>query len=65
MASRPFSQEVAAIVMGTKVRSFSPLPRDISLEDLVPKDNFYRRLEERIDLSFVREIVVPLYAEGG
>ncbi len=65
MASRPFSQEVAAIVMGTKVRSFSPLPRDVSLEDLVSKDNFYRRLEERIDLSFVREIVAPLYAEGG
>jgi transposase len=52
-------------MMGTKVRSFSPLPRDISLEELVPKDNFYRRLEEQIDLSFVREIVAPLYAKGG
>jgi hypothetical protein len=27
--------------MGTKIRHFSPLP-DLSLEDLVPKDNFYR-----------------------
>ena len=52
-------------MMGTKTRSFSPLPRDVSLEDLVPKDHFYRRLEERINLSFVRELVLPLYANGG
>lgn len=32
-------------MMGTKIRNFAPLPRDVSLEDLVPKDNFYRRLE--------------------
>ena len=36
--------------MGTAIRSFSPLPRNVSLEDLVPKDHFYRRLEERLDL---------------
>ena len=52
-------------MMGTKVRSFAPLPKDISLEDLVPQDNFYRRLESRLDLSFVREFVAPLYARGG
>jgi hypothetical protein len=52
-------------MMGTKIRSFSPLPHDLSLEDLVPKDNFYRRLEARLDLSFVRELVGPLYANGG
>jgi transposase len=52
-------------MMGTKTRSFSPLPRDVSLEDLVPKDHFYRRLEERINLLFVRELVLPLYASGG
>ena len=52
-------------MMGTKIRSFSPLPRDVSLEDLVPKGNFYRRLEERLDLAFVRELVRPLYAKGG
>jgi transposase len=52
-------------VMGTKERIFSPLPHDVSLENLVPKDNFYRRLEERLDLSFVRELVRPLYASGG
>jgi transposase len=52
-------------MMGTKVRSFSPLPRDLSLEDLVPKVHFYRRLEATLDLSFVRELVRPLYAKGG
>jgi transposase len=52
-------------MMGTKVPSFAPLPKDISLEDLVPQDNFYRRLESRLDLSFVREFVAPLYARGG
>ncbi len=51
--------------MGTKERIFSPLPRDVSLEDLVPQDNFYRRLEETLDLSFVRDLVRPLYARGG
>src|SRR5215217_5465763 len=53
------------IMMGKKVRTFAPLPRDVSLEDLVPKDHFYRRLETRLDLSFVRELVAPLYAQGG
>jgi len=52
-------------MMGTKIRSFEALPPDVSLEDLVPKDNFYRRLEERLDLSFVRELVGDLYARSG
>ena len=52
-------------MMGTKLRSFAPLPDDLSLEDLVPEDNFYRRLEARLDLSFVRDLVGPLYANGG
>lgn len=51
--------------MGIKERCFDPLPHDLSLEDLVPKDNFYRRLEAMLDLSFVRELVRPLYARGG
>jgi transposase len=42
-----------------------PLPHDLSLEDLVPEDNFYRRLQARLDLSFVGELVGPLYAKGG
>ncbi len=52
-------------MMGTKIRSFAPLPRDISLEELVPGDHLYRRLEATLDLSFVREMVAPLYAGGG
>jgi len=52
-------------MMGQKIRSFSPLPYDLSLEDLVPEDHFYRRLEAALDLSFVRDLVGPLYAKGG
>lgn len=51
-------------MMGTKIRDFAPLP-ELSLEELVPKNHFYRRLEERLDLSFVRYLVQPLYAGGG
>jgi transposase len=51
--------------MGTKERIFSPLPHDVSLEELVPKGDFYRRLQAALDLSFVRELVAPLYAGGG
>jgi transposase len=50
--------------MGTKLRNFAPLP-DLSLEELVPKDNFYRRLEETLDLSFVRDLVEERYAPPG
>ena len=52
-------------MMGIKERNFQPLPKDISLEDLVPEDNFYRRLQERLDLSFVRGLVENLYAHSG
>lgn len=41
-------------MMGIKERRFDPLPREVSLEDLVPQDNFYRRLQAALDLSFVR-----------
>ncbi len=47
--------------MGTKERNFQSLPEDISLEDLVPEDSFYHRLEEKLDLSFARELVEDLY----
>src|SRR4051794_29099962 len=50
--------------MAIKERHFSPL-EDVSLEDLVPEDNFYRRLERTVDLSFVRELVSDRYASGG
>jgi transposase len=52
-------------MMGIKDCSFSALPRDISLEELVPEDNFYRRLQGTLDLSFVRDLVRPLYAGAG
>jgi transposase len=51
-------------MMGTKLRNFAPLP-DLSLEGLVPRDNFYRRLQEDLDLSFVRELVKERYASSG
>jgi transposase len=52
-------------MMGTKERNFQPPPEDISLEDLVPDDNFYRRLQAKLDLYFVRELVKDLYAASG
>ena len=38
-------------------------PIAVSLEDLVPTDNFYRHLEATLDLSFVRQESRDLYAE--
>jgi transposase len=52
-------------MMGIKDRSFAVLPHNISLEELVPKENFYRRLQSTLDLSFVRDLVRPLYAGAG
>jgi transposase len=49
---------------GTKIRNFVPLP-DLSLEELAQKDNFYRRLEEILDLSFARDLVEERYAASG
>src|SRR5260221_5127386 len=51
-------------MMGTKERSFAPLVQ-VSLEELVPQDHFYRHLERTLDLSFVREFVQETYASGG
>jgi transposase len=51
-------------MMGTKTRRFAPLP-DLSLEELVPYDNFYRRLEATLELSFVRDLVRDCYASSG
>ena len=65
MISLTLSLGGCTAVMGIKQRIFSPLPRETSLEDLVPRDNFYRRLEETLDLSFVRDLVCHLYARGG
>ncbi|GAC1412716.1 MAG: hypothetical protein NVSMB49_29360 [Ktedonobacteraceae bacterium] len=36
----------------------------ISLDDLIPADHFYRHLDQKLDLSFVRELVKETYAAG-
>src|SRR5438105_5175318 len=51
-------------MMGSKDRAFAPLV-NVSLEQLVPADHFYRHLHKSLDLSFVRELVAPFYASGG
>ena len=51
-------------MMGTKQRDFAPLI-NVSFEELVPPDHFYRHLERTLDLSFVREFVQGTYASKG
>ena len=51
-------------MMGSKERHFAPLI-NVSIEELVPQDHFYRHLERTLDLSFVREFVQETYAGGG
>jgi transposase len=51
-------------MMGTKERYFAPLV-NVSVEELVPQDHFYRQLERTLDLSFVREFVQQTYACKG
>jgi transposase len=36
----------------------------VSLEQLVPQDNFYRQLEDKLDLSFVYDLVKGCYASS-
>jgi transposase len=40
-------------------------PIAVSLESLIPQDNFYRHREIKLDLSFVRDWTRELYAERG
>src|SRR5258708_1003630 len=51
-------------MMGKKERRFAPLI-NVSLEELVPADHFYRHLERSLDLSFVRKFVQESYAGQG
>jgi transposase len=51
-------------MMGSKERHFAPLI-NVSVEQLVPQDHFYRHLERTLDLTFVREFVEKTYAGGG
>src|ERR687896_503251 len=40
-------------------------PIAVSLEELMPPSNFYRHLEAKLDLNFVRDWTRELYAERG
>ena len=51
-------------MMGTKARIFQPMV-NVSLEDLVPANHFYRHLERTLDLSFVRDLVCDRYSAFG
>ena len=51
-------------MLGCKARDFRS-HEAVSLDDLVPEDNFYRQLEAHLDLSFVRVLVRACYAEMG
>ena len=51
-------------MMGKKEWRFAPLI-NVSLEELVPADHFYRHLERSLDLSFVRKFVHESYAGIG
>jgi transposase len=47
-------------MMGLKEKHFKQHPT-LYLEDLVPQDNFYRDVEAKLNLSFVRELVKDKY----
>src|SRR6266496_6701306 len=51
-------------MLGHKAREFKQ-HQSISLEDLIPDDNFYRQVERSIDLSFVRKLASEFYASMG
>ena len=56
--------EIGIPVLGTKSRVFTTHPA-LSLDQLVPVDDFYRFLDAHLDLDFVRDWVAPGYAESG
>src|SRR5687768_15126327 len=51
-------------MLGHKAREFKQ-HKSISLEDLVPDDNFYRQVERSLDLSFVRHLAEEFYSRMG
>jgi transposase len=59
-----FAMENCIPVLGTKPRVFATHPT-ISLDQLVPADDFYRFLDAHLDLAFVRDWVEQGYAEHG
>lgn len=51
-------------MMGYKMRRFGPIG-NLTLEELVPGDHFYRHLEKNLDLTFVRDLMRTRYAAFG
>lgn len=51
-------------MMGIKERNFK-VHSKIDLDELVPPDNFYRHLEQTLNLDFVRELVQDYYSPFG
>jgi transposase len=51
-------------MLGNKENDFKSHSK-ISLDDLVPEDNFYRQLEECINLEFIHSFVQELYSNIG
>jgi transposase len=51
-------------MLGHKTRDFK-CHDAVSLDELVPEDNFYRRVEQCIDLNFVRDLVSDFYSDMG
>ncbi len=49
-------------MLGRKERVFET-HKALCLDDLVPSDHFYRQLEAKLDLSFVRQLVQDGYAQ--
>ncbi|HUV26040.1 MAG: transposase [Anaerolineales bacterium] len=51
-------------MMGYMIKHFQ-VHRELSLDNLIPADNFYRQVEEDVDFSFVRDLVQHLYSDFG
>ncbi len=49
-------------MIGYKIKRFQ-VHRELTLENLVPEDNFYRQVEHAVEFSFVRELVRHLYSD--
>src|SRR3712207_93982 len=52
-------------MIGPPKRRCLDQPIVVSLDDLVPRDSFYRHLDAKLDLSFLRDWVADCYAERG
>jgi hypothetical protein len=51
-------------MQGEKQRVFKNHP-NLSLEALVPQNNFYRQVQSKLNLDFVRELVAKCYTPFG